>query len=105
MYIGCYLDLDFLKELSDRVSKKEVETLQVFLDISTQNNIFRSLDMGGNTYLVILENTEKLKNEKGEFGKLPSNLNLRNNLASGVKISWTRSYKLEIFDPDKFQNI
>ena len=101
LFIDCYLNPAFLKEFSDRVSKKEVETLQVKLDISTKNNIFESLDMGGNRYLVMLKDTKNLANEKGEFGKIPSNINLENNLASGVKISWTRSYKLEVFGTDE----
>ena len=105
LFIDCYLNPAFLKEFSDRVSKKEVETLQVFLDISTKNNIFESLDMGGNKHLVILKDNENLANEKGEFGKIPSNINLKNNLASGIKISWTRSYKLEVYNPDKFNEI
>ena len=95
LYIDCYLGTDFLKEFSDRVSNKEVETLQVSLDISTTNNIFRSLDMGGNTHIVILNNIQNLKNENGEFEALPKEFNLENNIARGVKISWTRSYNLK----------
>jgi len=105
LFIDCYLSPDFLKEFSDRVSKKEVETLQVFLDISTTNHVFKSLDMGGNTYLVILKDIENLKNENGEFGKVPKNFKLHSNLARGVNISWTSSYKLEVFNPYKFNEL